>query len=278
MLIVAGSEDEQTKLAGELANFGKAGGVGADAALAAAAALPGVDVIIVARGVDDEQVARLIQGANSSPRLERAAKVILRNSPAGRWSKQAISDRSLKISTATDAAGLTRDIDVARSRGGAVAMDEARATEYATRSARLLERIALSPSNQVLDVASAQSTLLAGLSDAREPVAIGSARVLALLNLPQSQPSLMNVAAADKTPDPVKIAMYKALSENVRFFGNQLDTAAVDTLRTALAGTNTPEVRAAAAEAIGSLNLPTEQAKLQILQPKPADAGAPPAP
>jgi hypothetical protein len=75
------------------------------------------------------------------------------------------------------------------------------------------------------------------------------------------------VAAADKTPDPVKVATYKALSENARTYGSKLDTAGVGTLRTALAAAG-GDVRSAAAEAMGSLNLPNEQAKLQILQPK----------
>ncbi len=91
--------------------------------------------------------------------------------------------------------------------------------------------------------------------------------MLAVLNSQQVQPAVLSVAVNEKTPEPVKVGLFKALADHAKFFGAQLDAGGVDTLRTALAATTAPELRAATAEAMGALNLPTEQAKLQILQP-----------
>ncbi len=143
-------------------------------------------------------------------------------------------------------------------------MDEKSAADYSLRAAGVLTRLAVNR-NPVLDLLGAQDTLLEGLNDKRPENAKSAASVLGMLDSKATQPALLEKALDDKTADDLKIAAYKALAASARTFGNRLDGTLIVNLRRAAGSEKTPEVRAAAAEAIGALNLPPEEIKPLIL-------------
>ena len=63
----------------------------------------------------------------------------------------------------------------------------------------------------------------------------------------------------------MKIASLKALSANAKAFGNHLDAGQVESLQKLVAAAQNQEVKNAAAESHGALNLPPEQAKKAII-------------
>jgi len=89
--------------------------------------------------------------------------------------------------------------------------------------------------------------------------------VLGLVNVREAQAGLLTKAADEKTADDVKISLYKSLAQNAKFFGNQLEGSQVDALSKTVQDAANLEVRNAAAEARGSLNLPADQAKSLIV-------------
>jgi hypothetical protein len=275
VLYVVGTENEGTRLAGELKDYGTAGGVGATGAMAAANGLPSIDVILVGRDVNDDEVRNVLRAAAQNPRTERSAKIILRPHNAGPWVRAAVNDKTLTVTQANDAATLGPVVEAARGRVGGVPMDEQVATDYALRAAQLLARLATSR-GQVLDLAPAEGTLLAALSDPRPEVAKAVGDAVALTNSPAVQPALLDRAEDAKTPEDVRVSLYRSLATSAKFFGNRLEGPQVNALRKTVAAANNLNVRSAAAEAFGSLNVSTDDVRQLILrQQNPAAAAAP---
>ena len=127
-----------------------------------------------------------------------------------------------------------------------------------------------------MDLTLARTSLLGALDDARPEVAKAAAGVLALLPGNEAQVGLATKAIDDKTADDLKIALFKSLATSARACGDLLDTPTVNAITKLVQSTASPEVRTAAAEAFGALNLPPDQARVLILQQsRTAPAAAP---
>lgn len=238
--------------------YNAAGGATAEAVIAAAGQLPAVDAVVATDEVSVTELQSLLTTIAGTPRLERAAKVIVSKSIT------TSPDASLTYTPASDATGLKPVIEAARAKSGGVPMDEKVATTYALRSADLMGKLIIN-GNKILQVSQAQNALLASLEDTRPEVVKAVAHVLSLLNDKTVQTALTNKAADEKAPEEVKIALFKALATNAKNHGNLLDPDAVNLVQKAVASGASLDVRSAAAEARGALNLPVDQAKSLIL-------------
>jgi hypothetical protein len=166
---------------------------------------------------------------------------------------------------APDAAKLTEALNKARTRAGSAAIDEKLAESYAQRAAAVLERLAISR-GQALDVSVAANNLMRALDDTRPQIAVSSANVLAMINSKEAQAAVAGKSLDDKANDELKVAMFKALAKSAKFWGNQLDPNTTDALQKVVETNQNLQVRAAAAEAQGALNLPADRAKNLIIQ------------
>jgi len=108
--------------------------------------------------------------------------------------------------------------------------------------------------------------LLAALGDSRPQLAQAAAEVLGLLDSPAPQPALLAQAADDKTADELKVAFLHAGRTNAVFFGSRLSGDQVESLRKIADTAANPLVKNAAAEFLGALNLPSDQAKTLIVK------------
>jgi hypothetical protein len=266
VLILAPSQSVQADLEAALKTYGVKSGLTADAALAESAKLPSVDVILLTEDDDLGQVRALFNAVANNPRLRRAAKVVIVRSKASEWYKVALGDptHTLYVTTSNGGDLLLKDIEDARKRTAGLPLDEKAAADYSLRAAGVLTKLAVNR-NPVLDLLAAEDTLLEALNDKRPDNAKSAASVLGLLDSKATQPALLAKALDDKSADDLKIAAYKALAGSARTFGNRLDGTQVVSLRKAATTEKTPEVRAAAAEAIGALNLPPEEITPLIL-------------
>jgi hypothetical protein len=277
VLILANTPDDVTKLSEGLGKTVRtAGGTNADDVLKQSAKLPSVDVILVADNVNPEELRRFLAVANTNARLDYAARLFLVKDQASPWFQVAITDQRVSASqvTADAADALQAAVTEARKKAGGIELDEAAATQYALRAAAALQKLTISR-GQVLNVAPTEPTLIAGLTDARAELAKASAGVLALFDSKETQPALIDRAINDDTQPDVKEAMYKAIAVNAKFFGNRLDAQRVDALRKATDAEKDPNVRVAASEAFGALNLGTEQVKELIIKAGPQPTAAP---
>ncbi len=117
-----------------------------------------------------------------------------------------------------------------------------------------------------MDVNAAAPALMRALEDPRVEIAKSSANVLAMVNMKEAQAAIAAKALDEKTADDLKIACFKATARSAKFWGNQLDPGATDSLQKAVETSANLPVRAAAAEAQGALNLPADRAKNLIIQ------------
>ena len=264
VLIAAKSQDKFNELKGKLSPaYNTAGAPNADAAVAAAATLSGVDIVIIDE--DNPGIDRLFTAVRENVRLAGAGILIrVTSEVASPYATIAQTNPLVSVTAANDD-GLPAAVEAARKRAGGLPIDEKLATAYALRSAELLAKLAVSR-GQVLDLSAAQSTLLSALDDARPDVIKASGNILALLNSNQAQVGLLLKSMDDKTPDELKIALFKNLSTSAKFYGNLLDPTRVDALTKFVGVTTNLDVRSAAAEAHGALNLPADQLKTLILE------------
>jgi hypothetical protein len=227
--------------------------------------LPAVDVMVISEDIGPGNVDSLVNMTSQSPRLAGAAKLVMTHSNASPWEPLKNSSNMVNTTTATDAAGLKPAIEEAHKRASALPLDADSATEYATRAGQLLLRVGISR-GQVYDLEPAKGTLLAALSDARPEIVKLAGQCLALLNDKDAQTGLLSTASDAKTADDVKISLYKSLATSGKFWGNKLDATQLQTLEGTVADATNLDVRSAAAEARGAMNLPADQAKNLIVK------------
>jgi hypothetical protein len=275
VLLVVKNEGERSRLAGELKNYGTAGGVGAVGALAEERSLPSVDAIVVAADVADEEIDTLVAESRRNPKLERTPKVIIRNHGGGKWPKEAINDPAITVIRDGAGEGLVQGIEQARTKSGGLPLDEAVATDFALRASNLLSRLAISR-GQVLDLSPALTTLLGSLSDPRPEIAKAVGDTVALIQSPQVQPALLDRAQDGQTAEEVRSGLYRSLATSAKFYGRQISDQQVGALRQTVASEPSQDVRSAAAEALGALNAPIENVA-QLITEGPKSAGGQPA-
>ncbi len=234
-------------------------------ALAAAAAVPAIDVVVISDDLQPPEIESLLGLIAQSPKVRGAGKLFVVRSQASQWETRKVADPSISTTAASDAAGIKSAIVASRQSSGALPLDPAMATEYATRAGELIKRLAISR-GQVLDLTPAQSTLLGALEDARPEIVKLSGEGLALLNSDDAQRGLLLKATADGVADDVKVSLFKSLATSAKFFGNKLDNTQLASLDTVVKSATNVDVKNASAEARGALNLPSDQARTLILE------------
>ena len=216
------------------------------------ARLPAVDAVVISEEVPADQIQQFMSMAAQTPALERAAKVIIVRSGASPWVRQGVTDRSISTTTMTAGEGLVKAIEAGRRRAGGSSLDEKAGADFAKRAADLLGKLAVLSRSRgtVLDVSLAERTLLASLNDKRPEVATAVARVLGEMDSRTAQSALLDKGADGQTPEEVRVAAFKAIATNAKYYGSRLDAGHVDTLRKVVQAEPNQPVKNAAAEAM----------------------------
>ena len=88
---------------------------------------------------------------------------------------------------------------------------------------------------------------------------------LAVLASAEAQKSIVTLAGDKFAKLPVRISALKALAESVRRHGNQLEAPQAEVILTIVNGKDPQDLRQAAAQALGAMDLPSDQIKSLIL-------------
>lgn len=240
------------------------GGATAQEAVNAANTLPSVDAVIASDALPQSELDTLTALLTASPRLERTPRVYIVKSGASPYAAQAATDALVSTTQNVDAAALKTSVEAARKKSGSLPLDDKLATEYALKAADLLQWLA--GRTQAYDLLIAESTLQAALNDARPEIVKAAGNVLATLDSANVQPSLLSTAGGEKAADDVKVSLYKSLAKHAKQFGDRLNNEQHATLDKAVEEGNNLDVRSAAAEVRGALNLPADQAKALIIK------------
>jgi hypothetical protein len=264
-VLIVGAANDRTKLAADLKGYSVAGGDDAATAIADAMTVPAIDVILMSEDLGGPTIDRVIELASQSPRLERAAKLIIVHSLASPWARMSLTDPTISYTESTAGPSIAAAVDAARKKAGGLPMDEKIATDFALRAAGLLSKLATTR-GQVLDLSVAEQTLIASLGDKRPQIASAVGEAVAMLNTRQSQSGLADRANDPATAPEVRVSLYKSLATSAKFFGNRLNSGQVSALQQMVMGEKNLDIRSAAADAQGALNLPAQDAKSLIIQ------------
>lgn len=236
-------------------------------AMQTANSMAAVDAVVFsAADAQPADLDRLLVMMGQSPRLARVPRVVIA-SAASPWTTRAIRDPYLTVTQVVDGAAMAPVFEEARKKAGTLPLDENTAKEYSLRAASLLETLAINK-NQVLPAQNAQGALLTALDDARPDIQKAAGAVLARLDAHEVQSGLLVKGGDEKLAAEVRSILLKDLAINGKTFGNRLDGTEVDALRKIAVENQDAKVRSAASEAYGALNLPVEQVKPLILEPK----------
>ena len=136
-------------------------------------------------------------------------------------------------------------------------------TQWAVRSAQAIRTLSLTH-NPVYEVARTRGTLIGALGAKQESVKVAAAKALAAMPEAQAQQANVPLAVNPKASEAVRVTSLNALSESIRKFGPQLSEAQVDAILDVVVTEKNETIRDAAAQVLGSLDLPSEKIKVLI--------------
>ncbi|MHC4264955.1 MAG: HEAT repeat domain-containing protein [Planctomycetota bacterium] len=136
---------------------------------------------------------------------------------------------------------------------------------YALEAAQVMFTLAQTQ-NPVIDLSPAMKTLIMATNDSRVNIRLLAANTLARLNKPDAQRAIAQMALVENNPLDIRIAAFQALSVSAKMNANLLDDEAISAIYAIVSSEQVdPQLRSAAAQAFGSLNLPSHQIKNLIL-------------
>jgi len=161
------------------------------------------------------------------------------------------------IDHASNAAQIAEAMDqaAAATTGGELTAEENQA--YAVEALELLRDLALKRS-PVFDVSLAADSLIQALADDRDPVMLGAAGVLALIDSAEAQQAVARAAMNNRTSSRLRIELLGRLADSAKRFGNQLTDRQVSQINQLIVDSD-GALSDAAAEAYGALDLPTSR-------------------
>jgi hypothetical protein len=162
----------------------------------------------------------------------------------------------------SDAIGKALSDAVGLSAGQPLSPDQAVA--WAIRAAKAIQVVALCP-NITYDVQRSVDALVVAANGDAPELQIAAADSLAVISGDKAQRAIVALGLKSDADEQVRIAAFQAATRSVRQFGNQASDAQVQELVATVNGEGSEELLQAAAQLLGAMNLPSEQAT-QLIQ------------
>jgi hypothetical protein len=125
--------------------------------------------------------------------------------------------------------------------------------------------------NSVYDLTRIRPALIDALSSGNVEVQLAVAKALSAMPASEAQQAIAAYAIRTDLDEKVRIEALGIVTASVRKFGNQLAEAQVNSIYDLVSGNASPDIREAAAQAWGCLNLSSEKGRSLILQFSPKD-------
>ncbi len=139
------------------------------------------------------------------------------------------------------------------------------ADSYALRAAQAMLQLALTR-NPAVDLSIAQDALVSATKDQHREIQVFAGRILAYLTSPGAQRAIAEMALDDNNGLDVRISAFESLATSAKLNANMLPEPMVDAVYEIISSATTdPDLRLAAANAFGALNLPSRKVKDLIL-------------
>ncbi len=150
-------------------------------------------------------------------------------------------------------------------KAGAEEMDAETAESYSMRAIGVLHSLAVH-GNQVVNLADGMPALIETTTGDHEEKQILAGQILAYLSSPEAQRAIASMAMNEANSMPVRLAAFDSLVVSAKRNANLLLTEQIEAMYELIQSRQAdPELRAGAAGAFGSLNLPSQRVKDLIL-------------
>ena len=248
-------------------------------AVSSARAMPRIDAIIVSSRTKDVGHADVISLLRSDYQTAMTPIIVL--SYADDPVKASWLESNIPYLKALDptveADALAAEVDAQKQKAGSLVLDAEASRAISLRAANVLKDIAIA--SRVYSAAKARQSLLDSLTNRPDELVIAVLGALSEIPDAEVTVAMANVGIDAQRPKPVRIAALKALSRAARTVGNKLGVTEIAALQN-MAGTSDDELRDAAGEALGSLDLEASEGAKLILkygeeQPKAAVPATP---
>ncbi len=219
-------------------------------ALLAATDAAGVDVIVLS---DSPDPAAFVTAIRRVPVLA-ATPVVL---TVGNSTSRSLAQKDQAVMVIEEGQDLQAGLAAAKELAGGEGLSPEQAVEWAERAANSLLLLGMTR-NEVLNFARAEQALLDALEVESDRVKVAAARALAVINTATAQRGIVSLAVSDAA-GAVRVIAFNAASESVRTFGSQLPDELVAEVVSVVQSDQAEELRLAAAQLHGALNLPSEK-------------------
>jgi len=137
--------------------------------------------------------------------------------------------------------------------------------DYAVRSAKVMLKLG-ETRNPVINLAAAQEALIEATKDDRPPIQVLAAKILTHIGSSAAQSAIALMGLSEKNNLQVRISAFDSLAVSAKINANLLEDDKIDAIYSLVGSQQSdPNLRAAAASAYGSLNLPSRKVKDLIL-------------
>ena len=236
-------------------------------ALDAARATSGVDLLLLAQIADADQALKQLR----RDVMFLAIPTAVIPAKGENVSRLTQSHKGLVVlaETAPDEA-VTKVLAAAAGTGQAAAISPAEAGEWSIRAANAVRTLGLTK-NKVYDIQRTRPGLIELLKDSRAEVRLAGAGALAAMPAAAAQQAIVGLGLDAKADEEVRIAALGYCTESVREFGKMLTDDQAQAVLDIATGTGSAALRDAAAQLLGSLNLPSEEIQPLVVgtEPKP---------
>jgi CheY-like chemotaxis protein/HEAT repeat protein len=224
-----------------------------------ASGLASFDLIVLSENIQNPNLSEAMETIRKNYHLAFTPTIVLsesRNLTLLRKSLEADSFVEVVLDN-TPAEELAALVPTILSRNQSQSFSGELADTYAQAAADILLNLA-TVRNPVLDVMKAEPALLAAISDERKPIQETATKTLAHMDSLESQRAIARLSLDEKVEIPVRLMAFRALATSAKMFGNLLLTEQVGAIYSIVNSLEANvELRNLAAEAYGSLNLPS---------------------
>jgi CheY-like chemotaxis protein len=267
ILLVEPTDDNRNRLQADLKNEGwnvVTASTGNDA-ISKARAMPRVDAVVISSRTQNVGHADVVSMLRGDYHTAMTPIVVLSwpDDPVkASWFEQRVPfiqavDHNLET------AALMEQVTALKKEAGSLVLDEEAARAMSLEAAEVLKRIALA--SRVYSAKRARQSLLDGLTNRPDALVISVLGALAEIADAEITRAMADVAVNAERAKPVRVAALQNLARAARFVGNELSDEQVSALQE-MAGETDDDLRDAAGEALGALDLDAAEGAEIILQ------------
>ncbi|MCH9021565.1 MAG: hypothetical protein IID32_02240, partial [Planctomycetes bacterium] len=236
--------------------------------------LPSVDFIILAEDINQPSLSAALELTKADYRLAFCPIVIL-STPRTLPVTKKLKDNDSFVDVLLDPVtidGLVKMWKVIMDRNHATAFDQEIADRYALQAAQVLRQLAIT-NNAILPVGPSESALIQVCFKDRKEIQTAAIQTLARVDSLEAQRTIASLALDSQRDLPTRLLALRHLAVSAKGFGNLLLSEQVNGLLEIVSSRQQDrQLRNLAAEAYGSLNLPsaeissliTDQTRIQL--------------